>query len=409
MSHGAPIPWIPKSPPGWPIQRAKTVLYRAKVLNRNRDEQQVLSLTLRGVVDNDPENPVGLVPEDYATYQIFEADDLVFKLIDLENVRTSRVGQVPKRGIMSSAYLRLRPRPGVSVRYLYWSFFDLYNRQIFNHLGSGVRSTLGADDVLNLPLLVPDLDTQQAIADYLDTETTRIDDLITKKQRMIELLSERLQAERRRSIADQRGWRLKHLLRAPMAYGILVPQFVDPGSGVRMLRISNLDNAGGVLLSEAVWVPRPLSNEYRRTLVVSGDLVISVVGSMGRSSVISDESEGSNLNRPLARVQLQSDLDPWIMWHWTQTTDFLDQAQLATGGGTAQPTLNLGDLAEFKVGLPADRTEWPKIALNLSEAYAAHLTLTSRLRRQIGLLRERRQALVTAAVTGEFEVPGVAA
>jgi type I restriction enzyme S subunit len=176
-----------------------------------------------------------------------------------------------------------------------------------------------------------------------------------------------------------------------------------------MLRITNLDISGGVELSEVVWVPKALSDEYRRTLVGSGDLVVSVVGSMGKASVISRDVEGSNLNRALARVQLRYDLDPWIMWHWVQTTDFLDQARLATGGGTAQPTLNLGDLAEFKVGLPTNPEEWPKISAILFEAHQAYLSLNSRLQSQIKLLRERRQTLIMAAVTGELEIPGVAA
>ena len=312
--------------------------------------------------------------------------------------------------VVSTGFAVLTPTRAVDPSYFAWVVqSDRFVEEIVARSVGVSYPAINASEIGDIQIPVVGLSQQRAIADYLDTETARIDALITKKQRMIELLDERLQVQRRRAFGDQRGWRLKHLLRAPMAYGILVPQFVDPESGVRMLRITNLDSSGGVVLSEVVWVPRVLSQEYRRTLVASGDLVVSVVGSMGRSSVISNDVEGSNLNRALARVQLRSDLDPWVMWHWTQTTEFLDQARLATGGGTAQPTLNLGDLAEFTVGLPANAMEWPGISESLSHAFKAHQSLTSRLRSQIDLLRERRQALITAAVTGELEIPGVAA
>lgn len=78
-----------------------------KQINKGNNFQNILSLTLRGVVNNNLDNPEGLVPKDYGTYQIFEKGDLVFKLIDLENFRTSRVGLVHERGAMSPAYIRL--------------------------------------------------------------------------------------------------------------------------------------------------------------------------------------------------------------------------------------------------------------------------------------------------------------
>ena len=396
------------APRGWrsvPFGRAAT-----RTKESGRPDLPPLSVFLgAGVVPRDSrEDNHNQLGEDLGKYLVVRPGDLVFN-----KLRTWQggLGASEHEGIVSPAYFVCRPTPDYDSRFLqYLLLSDAYLQELtrVSKWQPPSQFDIGWEQLRAVPIVSPDVPAQRAIADYLDTETARIDALITKKQRMIELLDERLHVERRRSFADSRGWRLKHLLRAPMAYGILVPEFVDPDSGVRMLRITNLDSSGGVVMSEVVWVPQALSDEYRRTLVASGDLVVSVVGSMGRAAVISNEVEGSNLNRALARVQLRSDLDPWIMWHWTQTIDFLDQARLATGGGTAQPTLNLGDLAEFIVGLPADPTQWSEIAANLSEAYEAHLLLTSRLRRQIELLREHRQALITAAVTGEFEVPGVA-
>ena len=102
------FPWVPENA-NWEIAKGKRFFANVKIPNVNVIESNVLSLTLRGVVRNDMDKPEGLVPADYSTYQIFEKNDLVFKLIDLENIRTSCVGIVPERGIMSSAYIRLIP------------------------------------------------------------------------------------------------------------------------------------------------------------------------------------------------------------------------------------------------------------------------------------------------------------
>lgn len=192
------VEWLGQVPAHWEVRRTKTLFQSRKQLNTDGSETNVLSLTLRGVVNNDPDNPEGLVPRDYKTYQIFERDDLVFKLIDLENVRTSRVGLVHERGIMSPAYVRLTLSGMGEVRFYYQQFYDLYQRSIYNQIGEGVRSTIGWSDLANLRILAPPLHEQTAIVEYLDAQTARIDAAMAATRRQIELLRE----YRTRLIAD---------------------------------------------------------------------------------------------------------------------------------------------------------------------------------------------------------------
>lgn len=187
------VEWLGDIPEHWSLLPTKRFHTVKKELNYNRSCENVLSLTLRGVVNNNRDNPEGLVPKDYATYQIFEKDNLVFKLIDLENVRTSRVGIVHEKGIMSSAYIRLAVGSENSKRYAYYYYFDLYLNRVYNNLGSGVRSTLGPNDLLNIPFIKPPLPEQTAIAQFLDDKTTKIDQAIAIKQQQIALLKERKQ------------------------------------------------------------------------------------------------------------------------------------------------------------------------------------------------------------------------
>ncbi|MBJ7442465.1 MAG: restriction endonuclease subunit S [Sphingopyxis sp.] len=186
-------PWLGDAPANWRFEKAKWFLSHRKQINSDAKIDNVLSLTLRGVVNNDPDNPEGLVPKDYRTYQIFEHDDLVFKLIDLENVRTSRVGLVHEQGIMSSAYIRIVPPKGWNARFLYYYYFHMYQAEVFNKIGSGVRSTLGQSDLLDLPIPLLDCEVQDRIVRFLDEKTAKIDAAIALEERQIALLKERKQ------------------------------------------------------------------------------------------------------------------------------------------------------------------------------------------------------------------------
>src|SRR3990172_5416560 len=188
------VTWLGKIPTSWDIRRGKYLFRFKKELNLNALHTNVLSLTLRGVVNNDPDDPIGLVPKDYASYQLFRKNDLVFKLIDLENLKTSRVGLVHEDGIMSPAYIRLSPMNGGDIRYFYYQFFDLYLRGVFNQLGAGARATLGPNDLLDMGVVLPGLKEQTQIVQYLDTQDRRINRLIRDKLQLIKLLNEQKQA-----------------------------------------------------------------------------------------------------------------------------------------------------------------------------------------------------------------------
>jgi len=187
------VDWLGEIPENWELQPSKRLHVVKKHLNSNKQSDNILSLTLRGVVNNDPDSPEGLVPKDYRSYQLFEKNNLVFKLIDLENVKTSRVGIVHENGIMSSAYIRLIIGNHTIPRYAFYYYFNLYLNEVYNNLGSGVRSTLGPNDLLNLPFICPSKEEQTAIATFLDHKTSLIDKAIGIKEKQIELLKERRQ------------------------------------------------------------------------------------------------------------------------------------------------------------------------------------------------------------------------
>lgn len=186
------IPWDICEPATWDCVRGKALFENPKYINKNNEYKNVLSLTLKGVIRNNIENPNGLVPRSYDTYQLFEKDDLVFKLIDLENISTSRVGIVGEQGIMSPAYIRLvlRKKEKQNIKYYYYQYFSLYQRQIFNSLGAGVRQTLSARELLEQKIMVPPKPEQDKIVQFLDWKISEMNHCIHQKKKQIKLLEE---------------------------------------------------------------------------------------------------------------------------------------------------------------------------------------------------------------------------
>lgn len=189
------IAWYGSIPLHWNTIKGRFLFKNKKNINSELQCNDRLSLTMNGVIERDIDSNEGLNPADFSTYQIFEKDNLVFKLIDLDNKKTSRVGYVHKKGIMSSAYIRLiKNNSEINTRYFYYQYYDLYLKYVYNYLGSGVRSTLNSDDLLDIELIVPPQDEQNKIVNFIDQKSTQIEKFIQNKTRFIDLLKEQKEA-----------------------------------------------------------------------------------------------------------------------------------------------------------------------------------------------------------------------
>jgi len=185
------IEWIGKIPKNWEVERGKDKFFYEKKINKGLICKNVLSLTYDGVINKDSNTNAGLNPGSYKTYQFVNKGDLIFKLIDLENIKTSRVGIAHEHGIMSSAYIRLKSKKSIFSKYYYYLYFFYYRINLFNFLGGGVRSTLNYSSLLEIPIISPPfIEEQIQIANYLDEKTLKIENIISKINDQIETLKE---------------------------------------------------------------------------------------------------------------------------------------------------------------------------------------------------------------------------
>lgn len=186
------ISWVGEIPKEWSVNRAKYCFVNTKEIAGCRsDRYERLALTMNGVIKRSKDDSNGLQPEKFETYQILRPDELVFKLIDLQNVSTSRVGLSPYLGLVSPAYIILKSNKRVLPAFAEKYFLMLWKNQIFNALGdAGVRSNLNSNDLLELSIPFPSLAEQQKIAEFLDRECGKIDGLKADIQAQIDTLEQ---------------------------------------------------------------------------------------------------------------------------------------------------------------------------------------------------------------------------
>jgi type I restriction enzyme, S subunit len=257
------------------------------------------------------------------------------------------------------------------------------------------------EELADAPWLVPPLEEQRAIADYLDRETARIDTLIAEQQRLIEMLRERRAAVLSAMFntgPSTETTKVGRLLAARPSYGVLVPKYVDEVEGVPFVRVGDLLNLAPERPMLAI-APEQ-SDEYSRTKVAGGEVLLGVVGKMGQAALAPQWLAGANVARAVAVLRCKEPAVAPLLCAWFGSISFLWQAELATSGDSIQPTLGMKDLAEFDINLPIN----PNAAVNLAGRLAKIDALIAETGRFIELSKERRAALITAAVTGQIDV-----
>ena len=146
-----------------------------------------------------------------------------------------------QRGIITSAYDALEVNGANEPRYWAYALLALDLAKYYYSLGGGVRQSIKFADFSNEWITYADLPTQKAIADFLDRETARIDQLIEKKQRMVEVLEERLCAEREASVwVHSKFAKLGHHVSILSGYAFPSDGFSDDPLDDRLLRGANV-------------------------------------------------------------------------------------------------------------------------------------------------------------------------
>lgn len=183
------IEWIGDSPIDWNKFTIGQLFEQVKQKNTGLIEKNLLSLSYGQIKRKDINSGNGLLPESFEGYNIIEKDDIVLRMTDLQNDKTSlRQGIAEERGIITAAYITMRAIHKVSPRFVYYQLYGFDVSKGYYGMGSGVRQGVNWKDIKKLSLILPNLELQNEIAKFLDEKTALIDDIITDTKQTIEKL-----------------------------------------------------------------------------------------------------------------------------------------------------------------------------------------------------------------------------
>lgn len=180
------VEWIGEIPESWYVTRFKDVLYKKKEICKSYADEDILSLTMRGVIVRDLINPTGKMPATFDGYQYVEKGNLLLCLFDID-VTPRCVGVVKNNGLTSPAYSRYILRNQESLEYYNYLLTYLDDKKILLSFAKSLRNTLTDEYFGAVKTLLPPVHEQQKIAAFLDEKTIQIDAIIDNtKQSIIE-------------------------------------------------------------------------------------------------------------------------------------------------------------------------------------------------------------------------------
>ena len=291
---------------------------------------------------------------------------------------------------------------------------------------SSTIDNVNADKYSNSFVPLPPLTEQRAIAAFLDRETARIDALVARKERLIELLQEKRTALITRAVtrgldpsaplkdsgAEWLGeipahWEVKRLkyLVGKIGSGKTprggAERYVD--DGVMLLRSQNV-HFGKLQLADVAYIDADTDAEMAGSRVGEGDVLLNITGaSLGRSCVARLGGIDANVNQHVCVLRPDQQQDKSEFLAYSLESRSLQDQIFNNENGVSRDALNFEQIGDLVFAGPA-MSEQQAIADFLDRETAKLDDLVARVREAIDRLKEWRTALVSAAVTGRIDV-----
>lgn len=335
-----------------------------------------------------------------------------------------RVSIVAQDLYTNEAIATFLPSNTINIPFMYWAapIFIPENAEE-NIYGAKL---LNQERISNACFVLPPSEEQYTIAAFLDYETARIDQLIAKQQRLIELLKEKRQAAISHAVTKglnpdapmkvsgvewlgqvPEHWkicRLKQVIECgtSISYGI-----VQPGDaldeGVPFIQTTNISR-GNLSLDELPKTSALIEKNYPRSRLIGGEVILGIRASIGAAYVVPSELKGANLSRGVARIQTNEVLSSEFLVRFFQSNSVEQYWGLSKQGSTFSE-VSIETVRELYVVIPP-KNEQNEICSQLDLITNKFDSLITLAEQQNILLWERRTALISAAVTGKIDVRG---
>ena len=180
------ITWVGQIPQNWKVMPNKYVMYKKKDICPQYKGEDILSLTMDGVIVRDLEAG-GKMPASFDGYQIIYPNNLLMCLFDYD-VTPRCIGLIKNEGLTSPAYTQFVMKNGNNPKYYFYYYLMIDNTKELLHLAKNLRHSFTEDQLGAINAPVPPIDEQEKIANFLDEQCIEVDELAKDIQAQIETL-----------------------------------------------------------------------------------------------------------------------------------------------------------------------------------------------------------------------------
>ena len=323
---------------------------------------------------------------------------------------------------------RIRAREDADTRFLfYWMYFIKQADYIDMICNKATIAHFTVEKVETTPCVYPPLEEQKQIAAFLDKETTKIDTLIDKQEQLITLLWEKRQAiishvvtkgldpnvKMKDSEIEWLGEVPEHWAVTKLGY---IADKIGSGKtprggskvylkeGILFLRSQNVHDTGLMLKrTETIYISEEMDSEMSATRVRPGDILLNITGaSIGRTCIVPANFPRANVNQHVCIIRVPKNLQCYLSYFLKSV--FVKSQIDAFQNGASREGLNFEQISQIVLCLPPSSVEILEIVNRLQNDLTFIDQLLAKTESASNLLKERRTALISAAVTGKIDV-----
>ena len=413
------IAWIGDIPKDWKMQ--PLAIYFAENSKPNSDLGLVNALQFKyGEIIQKPTNGKELTDKDrelLEKYTVVAPDDIVVNGLNLNyDLKSLRIAKVREDGIITSAYIVLRPRNGANASYYNYYLKALDFQKIFHGMGVGIRLTLSYNELRSMLLPVPSTNEQQRIASYLDKKCAEIDSLVELQEQMIAQLTDYKQSVITEAVTKglnpeaelvssgidwigdvPKGWKvikLKFISKFINGFAFKSDYFNTEGE-YPVIRIGDIINEK-ISYENIVFVSK--SKELEEYEIITNDILIAMSGATVGKIGICQSNDYGYINQ---RVGIIRSKDYKLIWYNLLSSAFLEYIFLMSDG-SAQPNISSVGIGNYCIPIPP-LEEQQSIASYLDAKCHEIDTLISIKQQKIETLKEYKKSIIFEAVTGKTD------
>lgn len=426
------IEWIGEIPEGWEVKKLKTIgrLYSGNGFKEDMQGRTEGDYPFYKVSDINGEGKFATISSNYVNkadvknnkWNIIPENSILFPKIGEALKKNHRKINICKCLIDNNMAALKADESLINFNYLYYLFCCINTEWFVN---PGTVPSINNNNLKNSNIILPSKNEQISIANFLDQKTAEIDDLITDKEKLIELLQEKRQAVITEAVTKglnpnvkmkdsgiewigeiPEGWRVSKIKYEALINKKTLSENTDDDFEIDYIDIGSVTSVGEINGIQSLSFKDAPSRARR--VVSEGNTIVSTVRTYLKA-IAFIENVHSNLvcSTGFAVLTPLSNIVPKYLFYLMRSEKYVNEI-VRRSVGVSYPAVNASDIGVLECVLPSVR-EQINIVEYLDKCSKRINQLTNEIELQIQKLREYRQSLIFEAVTGKIDVRDYAA